>query len=1023
MIESAVKLTTMRWRNVGPTRGGRSVAVAGDPDDIGVFYFGACAGGVWKTTDGGTYWRNVSDGYLSTSAIGAIAVSDSSPSTVWVGTGEACVRNNVVQGDGVYRSIDKGESWQHRGLAESRHISRVRIHPTDSNTVYVAALGDIFGPSSERGVYRTVDGGENWEPLLFVSDQAGAADLVIDPTNPQVIFAAIWQVVRRPWELVSGGPDSDLYRSIDGGVTWQQMSSSAGFPTALKGRIGVCISPARPERVYAIVEAGDGQSGMYRSDDRGDSWQRVNADSCHTGRAWYYSHVFADPLDPETVYTCNLGFWRSRDGGETFTQIQTPHGDNHDLWLDPADPRRMIQANDGGACVSFNGGMTFSTVYNQSTAQIYRLDVGSEFPFDLFGTQQDNSGIRVPSRSWKGAIRWPDCLELGEAEAGDVACDPADPRFVFLGGAGFGHPGPLLRFDQATEQPQDVAVWVEHFMGTDPVTHRHRFGWTYPIEFSPHDPRILYVCGERVFRSTDGGMNWIVISPDLSTNDASKLMASGGPINKDTSGAEMFCTIHAFAESRLTAGELWAGTDDGLLHVSHDAGEHWQLVTPPELPPLSTIVSIEPSAAEPGTVYVAAHRYRLQDRTPYLFVSANHGASWSSLGAGLPVDRELRCVRQDRSNPAVLYVATEDSVQVSLDAGRSWQPLGTGLPPVPMYDLKFRDHELVVATHGRGFWILDDLTPVREGHASRGDLTLHTPPLTYRYPTPNGFDMPGEGTWVGGLPGVPLGGASFTAEQQPDGSVRNVFIDGGENPPNGLAIWYRVGVGLADQPVRITFFDEAGQSLRTFTSVVEAGQPKSVLPLPASNQGLHRQVWDLRIRPALAAPDRDGVVEALTPGPRVPPGNYRVEVTVGEQTRTARACIVADPRIFSDDEALRAQYLLLVNIRDQLDKIGLAVARIHRALASDGEEDETPSPKSKLLRQVELRLVGGSSSHGAELKNAPGLAAKIKLLPEIVVELSDTAPTQAVCEVWAKLDQELTATLDGLNALIGTPGP
>lgn len=432
----------LRWRSVGPSRGGRSVAVAGHPDDVGVFWFGACAGGVWKTTDGGTYWRNVSDGFLRTSPVGAIAVARSRPDTIWVGTGEACTRNNVVQGDGVYRSTDGGASWTHCGLTDSRHISRVRIQDDNPDKVWVASLGDIFGPSGQRGVFRTDDGGRTWTRVLFVSDTAGAADLVLSPDNPACAFASIWQAVRRPWEMSSGGEDSDLYRTMDGGRTWRAMSAAPGFPTTMKGRIGVTISPARPDRVYAVVEAVEGQSGIYCSDDRGDSWSLVNQDPDQTGRPWYYSHIFADPLDPDTVWTCNLWFWRSTDGGATFTRIQTPHGDNHDLWLDPADPRRMIQANDGGASVSFNGGMTFSSIYNQSTAQIYRVDVGREFPFDLYGTQQDNSGIRVPSRSWKGAIRWPDCLELGEAEAGDVAVDPADPRYVYLGGAGSATPAP-----------------------------------------------------------------------------------------------------------------------------------------------------------------------------------------------------------------------------------------------------------------------------------------------------------------------------------------------------------------------------------------------------------------------------------------------------------------------------------------------------------------------------------------------------------------------------------------------------
>jgi photosystem II stability/assembly factor-like uncharacterized protein len=966
-------LATPRWRSVGPSRGGRAVAIAGDPADVGVFYFGACAGGVWKTTDGGAYWRNVSDGFLTSSSIGAIAVARSRPETVWVGTGEACTRNNVVAGDGVYRSTDAGRTWIRSGLAETRHIARVRIQDGDADTVWVAALGDIFGPNPQRGVFRTTDGGRNWDHVLHVSDRAGAADLALDPGNPAIAFAAIWQAVRRPWEMESGGEDSDLYRTLDSGRTWQPMSGSPGFPTGLKGRIGVTVSAARPERIYAVVEAADDQSGIYRSDDRGDSWELVNQDSGQTGRPWYYSHIFADPLDADTVWTCNLWFWRSRDGGRTFTQVQTPHGDNHDLWLDPVDPRRLAQANDGGACISYNGGQTFSSVYNQSTAQIYRVNVGRQFPFDLYGTQQDNSGIRVPSRSWKGAIRWTDCLELGEAEAGAVAVDPGDPRFVYLGGAGFGHPGPLLRFDQVTEQPQDVAVWVEHFMGTDPATHRHRFGWTYPIRFSSHDPALLYACGERVFRTRDAGMTWEAASPDLTTNDASKLRASGGPITKDTSGAEIFCTIHAFAESPLVPGQLWVGTDDGLVQVSEDHGATWRRVTPPDLPPLATVVTVEPSATDPRTVYVAAHRYRLQDRAPYLFASTDLGATWTDLTGDLPDVCVLRCMREDRIDPAVLYLGTDLDARASIDRGRSWHPLGAELPPVPVYDLAFRDHELVAATHGRGFWMLDDLTPVREAGRDDGLLTLHTPPTVFRYPSPTGFDMPGEGTWVGGMYGVPLGGASFTREPRPDGGARTVMIDGGENPPNGLAVRYRLAADV--ESVEVEIADADGRVLRTISGAARDGRPAPEKPFPGTSAGLHDMVWDLRIEPAVTAPNDEGVVEAVTPGPRVPPGRYRVSVRAGGQSRTADVEVVADPRILGGDAALSAQYDLLVEIRDRLDQIGRVVGWLH----AHGEGDR--------LVGFEHRLTGPKGSDAEALKDPPGLVVEIVLLPEIVVEL------------------------------------
>jgi photosystem II stability/assembly factor-like uncharacterized protein len=995
-------LATPRWRSVGPSRGGRVVAVAGHPDDQAVFYFGGCAGGVWKTTDAGSYWRNVSDGFLESSPVGAIAVSRSHPDTVWVGTGESCTRNDVVAGDGVYRSTDGGDTWVRAGLEETRHISRVRIDDHDPNRVWVAALGDIFGPSPDRGVYRTEDGGATWRRLLHVSDRAGAADLSVDPTDPAVAFAAIWQAVRRPWEMSSGGEDSDLYRTVDGGETWTSMSDSPGFPTGLKGRIGVSVSPARPQRVYAVVEADDGASGIYRSDDRGDTWTKVNGEAAQTGRPWYYSHVFADPVDENVVWTCNLSFWRSADGGETFTQIQTPHGDNHDLWLDPADPRRLIQGNDGGACVSFNGGLTFSSIYNQPTAQIYRVDVSPEFPHDLFGTQQDNSGIRVPSRSWKGAIRWTDCLELGEAEAGDVAVDPVDPRFVLLGGAGFGHPGPLLRVDQVTEQAQDVAVCVDHFGGTAPSTHRHRFGWTYPISFSPHERHRIYACGERVFTSTDAGMSWTAISPDLTRDDPELQRVSGGPITKDTSGAEVFCTIHAFAESPRRPGLLWAGSDDGLVHVSADAGTTWQDVTPAVLPALTTISGLEPAVDDPSTVYLVGHRYRLQDRRPCVYVSHDLGSTWEDLTGDLPEACITRCLRQDRVNPDILYLATDLGVRVSVDRGRRWRPLGHRLPPTPVYDLTFRDHELVAATHGRGFWMLDDLTPVREATAPDRPVLLHTPAPVTRYPTPTGFDMPGTGTWVGGFPGVPLGGAAFTREQQADGSVVTVMIDGGENPPDGVAIWYRLAEAQ-DPGVTIEIADGSGRLLRRLGGPAVPGRPAPTA-VPAT-AGLHRQVWDLRVEPPAGPPGADGTVAALTPGPRVPPGRYRITVRAGDTQDSGTVDIRRDPRIFSDDAALRAQFDLLLTVRDALDHIGRLAAWI-----SDQPEDDR-------LAGIRRRLCGGSKDYGEALKRVPSLSDRIVLLPEIVVELSDTPPTAAVRQSWDTLAGQLDDIEAELTAL------
>ena len=1015
-----------RWRSVGPPRGGRVVAVAGDPREPMTFWMGACAGGVWKTTDGGRYWLPMTDGQLTTSSVGAIAVASSDPNVVWVGTGEGAVRNDVVPGDGVYRTTDGGRSWHHLGLPDSGHVPALEVHPHDPDTAYVAAIGDIFGPNPERGVYRTTDGGRTFEAVLQVADHVGAADLSLDPTNPRILFAAMWEAERKPWDMISGGAGSGLYRSTDGGDSWELVSDKPGFAEGVLGRIGVAISPARSGRVYALVEAADGEGGLYRSDDLGATWEQVSDHRGIQGRPWYYSHVVADPVHADTVYSMNLWAWRSTDGGRSWTQFQTPHGDNHGLWIDPSDPSRMINGNDGGACVSFNAGISWSSIYNQSTAQLYRFDVDPRFPHDLFATQQDNSGIRVPSRSWKGAIRWDDCQELGEAESGDVALDPVDPRFVFLGGAGFGHPGPLLRFDRVTEQPADVAVWPEYFMGIGASEHRHRFGWTYPIEFSPHDPTVLYVGGERLFRSTDRGMSWEAISPDLTRNDPEKQRPAGRPISQDSSGAEVYDTIHAFAESPLTAGELWVGTDDGLVHVSHDGGGTWAEVTPPDLPAWSTVQRIEVSRHAPGTAYVAAHAYRIQDRRPLLFVTRDHGQGWERITTGIPEDEWTRTIREDPEAPEVLYAGTERGPWLSRDGGASWERIAGNLPAVPIYDLQLLGHELIAATHGRGFWILDDVTPLRERPAEVADgaLVLHRLPHVYRYPTPNGFDMPGEGVWNGGFFGVPLGGASFTPVRQLDGSTENLIIEGGVNPPDGATLYYHLGTELAagSAALTLTIRDADGHVLRTLADT----SPEDAPPQPTLSReaGINRFTWDLRTAGAASVPGAEGTRTTVVAGPRVPPGTYSVELRCGEAAATSSLEVRRDPRGYATDEDLATQFRYLRRVRDlvavihdhleQLRGLREEVARL--TTLEDGSLAAVAQELVTELDRLEAAFTQPDmQDHGDALKMAAGLDQKLVLLTEIVVELSDTAPNQGAWQVLELFEEQVLAAVDGLE--------
>ena len=719
-------LDTMRFRCIGPPRGGRVVAVAGDPSEPAVFYFGAVAGGVWKTEDAGVTWTNASDGYLKTSSVGAIAVADSEPGVIWAGMGESTIRNDVSHGDGVYRSTDRGRTWSHLGLADTRHISEIRIHPRDPDRVWVAALGHAFGPNSQRGVFRTTDGGASWERVLYRDDRTGAADLALDARNPAVLYASLWQVRRNFWELASGGPGSGLWRSNDCGTTWTEITPNLGLPaSATLGKIGVAASPARSGRVWALVES-DTAPGLYRSEDFGETWTLASDRQDLRYRPWYYMHVFADPQDEDTIYVNNLRMWKSTDAGAHFTKVPTPHGDNHDLWIDPRDNRRMIQGNDGGANVSFNAGASWSSVYNQLTAQLYTVDTDGRAPhYFVYGTQQDNSSIGVPSGTGDGAIAWGDCRIAGTGESGYVAVDPRDPEVVYVGAIGSspGGAGALQRYDHRTGQVRLVNVWPEHHGGMGPGELKYRFGWTFPIRFSPHDPNVLYTGGNRVFRSTDDGQSWEAISPDLTRADPDKLGPSGGPITRDTSGAEHYCTLYAFAESPHEPGVLWTGSDDGLVHLSRDGGQSWNDVTPPDLPTWAFIRTVEPSPHDRATLYLAATRYKLDDNTPYLFKTADYGETWQSItgssGDGaIPDDDFVRVIRADPACPGVLYVGTETGLHVSLDDGATWRRWHSNFPVTPVYDLKVEGADLVIATHGRSFWILDDLHPLR-GVAAR----------------------------------------------------------------------------------------------------------------------------------------------------------------------------------------------------------------------------------------------------------------------------------------------------------------
>ena len=1031
-------LKSLQWRNIGPHRGGRVVAVAGDPVEPTVFYFGASGGGVWKTTDGGTYWENVSDGFFKTAAVGAIAVSDSDPNVVYVGTGESCIRGNVSHGDGVYRSTDGGKTWTHQGLDDTRHISRIRIHPDDPDLVYVAALGHAFGPNEERGVYRSGDGGKSWEKVLYKGENAGAIDLSLDPDNPRILFAAIWQARREPWTFTSGGPDSGLYRSTDGGDTWIDISDNPGLPKGTKGRIGVAVSPARTDRVWAIVEAEKG--GLFRSDDGGDTWETVSEDRNLLQRPWYYTHVFADPMDAETVYVLCLKMWKSTDGGGTFTQVSTPHGDNHDLWIDPRNTRRMIEGNDGGACVTFNSGDTWSSIYNQPTSQFYHLTTDTQFPYRVYATQQDNSAISVPSRSSKGAILWNDCYSVGSSESGHIAVRPDNPNIVYSGAIGSSPGGgdSLLRYDHSTGQTRIVSVWPEFVWGFGIKDHRYRFQWTYPIVISPHDPNVLYVAANIVFRSDSDGSAWEAISPDLTRNDLSKMEAAGGPITLDTTFVEHYGTIFAFVESQHRRGVFWAGSDDGLVHISHDGGKTWDNVTPEDIPEWTRIDVIEVSPHEPATAYIAATRYKLDDNRPFLYKTSDYGKSWTKITDGIPDDDFTRVVREDPVRRGVLYAGTETGVYVSMDGGASWQPLQLNLPAVPISDMAVRDNELVVATNGRSFWILDDLTVIRQLNDDIAQSAAHLfmPAPTYRLNTPVGAGRPAAPGKNYSLGLGHLG--TYRETKDANGQMVRKMLDAGANPPDGVVVTYH----LKESPegeATLAFLDSEGKEIKSFSSIVPEKEQEETSaeeskeePTVAVKPGMNRFVWDMRYPDAHRVIGKGAVNKGIT-GPLAPPGTYQVRLAVDGDAMTETFEILKDPRGQATREDLEAQHALLIRIRNKLSECHDAINRlrsVHRQVEewvsrAEGRVDvgsvsEAGTGIKTRLKEVEDDLINVEASGDLDRISRPArLSAKLGELSAVPAS-ADFAPTRQSYDVFGELSARTDAQILKLQTIIDT---
>ena len=901
----------LRYRSIGPTRGGRSTAVAGITEQPLTFFLGATGGGVWKTTDAGLNWINISDGFFEAGSIGAIDVADSDPNVIYVGTGSAGPRGNVSKGIGMYRSEDGGDTWTHIGLPNAGQIGRIEVHPDDPDVAFVAALGDPFGPNPERGVYRTRDGGDSWEQVLFLSDSTGFVDLALDPKNPRIVFAAAWRAERKPWTMISGSSEGGIFRSKDGGDTWDRLEG--GLPTGLVGKAAVTVSRANSDRVWVLIEAPNGQGGVYRSDDGGESWSQVNQNRNLQQRAWYYTHIYADPVDENTVYALNTSYYKSIDGGRTFQSYRVPHGDVHDLWVNYEDPSKQVVADDGGAQVTTTAAESWSTYYNQPTSEIYRVFVDDQFPYRVYGSQQDNSTITVPSRPLPGVTPYQHWASVGGCESGHIAIDPRDPMVTYAGCYG----GSISRVDRRTGDVRSILIYPQLQLGQAPKTLKYRFQWNAPIRISPHDPDMVYHTSNYVHRTTDMGYSWETISPDLTRNDTTKQDFAGGPITKDNTGVEVYGVVFAFEESPLEQGVLWAGSDDGLVHISRDDGASWENITPPGMPEWGTVNMIELSAHDPGRAFLAVQKYRQADYDAYMFRTDDYGQTWERLSTeGIADGHFVRVIREDPDRRGLLYAGTEYGMYVSFDDGQSWQSFQLNLPITPITDLRVHEGDLVVATQGRSFWILDDLSPLHEltPAVAAADLHLFDPADAYAAQFGGGF-----------------GGG------------------GGGGRPNGAIIYYSLG-GEPDEPLLMEILNASGEAVRIYSSrpaefddaMVEARglrpdfEPDSI---PA-DAGLNRTAWNL-------TEEGTNLVEGTRiwgfTG-RVPsvPGSYQVRMTLGDITRTQDFEVMIDPRVADQITVadLQARYDLMVRVRDMLQESHDAIRDIRSVRAQMKEQAE-----------------------------------------------------------------------------------
>ena len=901
---------SVQYRSIGPFRGGRSAAAVGVPNQSKVFYFGATGGGVWKTTDGGVTYKNISDGYFGGS-IGSVAVAPSDPNVLYVGGGEVTVRGNVSSGKGVWKSVDAGSTWTYSGLPNSRHIPRMVIHPQNPDIVYAAVLGDLYKPNNDRGVYKSIDGGKSWKKILFSDVQAGAVELVMDPSNPRHLYASTWRIQRTPYSLSSGGEGSALWKSTDSGATWKEISKNKGYAKGTLGIIGVTVSPVNANRVWSIVENKE-EGGVYRSDDGGESWKHINESRSLRQRAWYYTKIYADTQDEDGVYVMNVSYHKSTDGGKTFSSHNAPHGDHHDLWIAPEDNQRMIIADDGGAQVSYDGGTTWSTYHNQPTAQFYRVTTDNAFPYRIYVAQQDNSTIRVKHRSSGSYIDESDWESTAGGESAHIAIDPTNNEIVYGGS----YDGFLTRVNHAKNSVRGINVWPDNPMGHGAEGMRYRFQWNFPILFSKHNPKRLYTFSNQVHVTESEGQEWKIISPDLTRNDPTKLKTSGGPITQDNTSVEYYCTIFAADESPLKEGLLWIGSDDGLIHLTQDGGENWSNITPKQLPEWTMINSIEPSPFDPGTCYVAGTRYKLGDYTPYLYKTTDYGVTWKTITKGIAKEDFTRVVRADPKQKGLLYAGTEHGIYVSYDDGTSWSSFQKNLPIVPITDLTIKNNSLIVATQGRSIWILDDLTVLHQLQPDNrnAQTLLFKPKESYR--------TKGRG-----------GKSSLTA---------------GTNLPNGVIVHYFLKNYDAEKDtVELQFQSEDGAVIKTYSTK----DKKNKLEVKA---GGNEFVWDTRYD---GAEKLEGMIfwSASFSGAKAVPGSYKVRLAVNGKEQTQDFTILPDPRSESSVADMQKQFDFVNEVNQTVDKAHKAIKNmreIRSKLKDFVKQNQSDSTATRLAAQA-----------------------------------------------------------------------